>query len=460
MDAMIPKPEIRARRVSAFSGAPVKAELKELVLLAWPVILSRLGIMMMGFVDVVVVSHFSTSQLGYQALGWGPTAVVMTTAIGLVSGVQVMSSRHIGEGRPEATGGVFRRGLVFSFWFGMAAGALLYVFGPMLLHASGFTPDLAEGASRVLRVLAWSMPAQLIFTAATFYLEALSRPKPATLAMWVCNGINLGLNLLFVPGVFGLPAMGAEGAAWATFGSRGVLAIWLLIYIVRMPDARALGIFSKPIDGKGAAKEQLKVGYGASASFFVEVAAFNCMNFYAGWIGGLAVASWTIILNVIAFIFMFPLGLATATSVLVGRAYGAQDRRGVVRAGTLGFGLCLAMLGVISLVVVFAAPLIAGVYSTDLALLKVVTPALAFCWVFLILDGLQVVAAQSLRARGDVWLPTATHTFSYVAIMTPLSWVLAFPLHMELDGILWGMTIATVAAAALLVGRFVILARR
>lgn len=448
-----------ARR-SAFAGAPVRLELIELLTLAWPVILSRVGIMMMGLVDVLVVSHFSTVELGYQALGWGPTAVVMTTAIGLVSGVQVMSSRHIGEGRPEATGGVFRRGLVFAFWFGMAAGGLLYFGGPPLLRASHFTPDLANGASKVLRVLAWSMPAQVILTAATFYLEALSRPRPATLAMWVCNGINLALNLVFVPGAFGLPAMGAAGAAWATFGSRGVLAIWLLIYIVRMPDARALGLFNKPIDGGKAAWEQLKVGFGAALSFFVEVAAFNAMNFYASWIGGLAVAGWAIILNVLAIVFMAPLGVATATAVLVGRAYGAKDRRGVVRAGTLGFGLSVVILSVVAVVVFFGSELIAGAYTPDPLLLAVVAPGLAFCWLFFILDGLQVVGAQSLRARGDVWLPSATHTFSYVAVMVPLAWVLAFPLHMGLTGILWGMLIATAVAASLLIGRFMMLARR
>ena len=36
---------------------------------------------------------------------------------------------------------------------------------------------------------------------------------PPMLLMWVANAINLGVDLVLVPGGFGLPAMGAVGAA-------------------------------------------------------------------------------------------------------------------------------------------------------------------------------------------------------------------------------------------------------
>ena len=40
--------------------------------------------------------------------------------------------------------------------------------------------------------------------------------------MWLANIANLALNLLLVPGTFGLPALGAVGGAWATFGAQDV----------------------------------------------------------------------------------------------------------------------------------------------------------------------------------------------------------------------------------------------
>ena len=41
-----------------------------LLRLATPVVVSRLGIMAMGLVDAVVVGQYSSTELGYQALGW------------------------------------------------------------------------------------------------------------------------------------------------------------------------------------------------------------------------------------------------------------------------------------------------------------------------------------------------------------------------------------------------------
>src|SRR5262249_42280854 len=156
---------------------------------------------------------------------------------------------------------------------------------------------------------------------------------PGAWFMWIANAINLALDLLLVPGTFGLPALGAMGGAWATTGARTFLAVAMLGYIALMPEARALGVFAKPPRDRAAEAAQRRIGFGAGVPNFLEVAAFSSMNIIAGWIGGLAVAGWAIVLNVAAIVFMVPLGLATGAAVRVGRAYGAREPAGVVRAG-------------------------------------------------------------------------------------------------------------------------------
>ena len=48
--------------------------------------------------------------LGYHALGWAPTSVVLTAVVGLLTGVQVMTARMLGEGRRHAVGAVLPPG--------------------------------------------------------------------------------------------------------------------------------------------------------------------------------------------------------------------------------------------------------------------------------------------------------------------------------------------------------------
>jgi MATE family multidrug resistance protein len=440
----------------------VRTDLIELLKLAWPVVLARVGIMTMGFTDAAVVGHQSATQLGYHSIGWAPTSVVLTTAVGLLLGVQVMTARHVGEGRSNMAGSVLRRGLVYGFWLGMASVAVVAFAGPAFLHlhAMGLSGDLADGATRAMLVFAWSLPGYFIATVAMYFLEALKKPIPGMIVMWLANGLNLCLDLWLVPGHSGIPVSGAVAAAWATLFSRLFMAVTLMAFIALMPQAKALGVFSKPIDGPIAAAEQRRIGYGSGASMFLEIGAFAAMTLIAGQLGGLQAAAWATILNVAAMIFMGPLGLSSATAVLVGRAFGARNRGGVARAGFLGFGVTTALLALICLIVWVAARPIAGIYTLDPTLLSMIAPALVLSCIFYIPDGLQVVGAQALRARGDVWLPTLFHLASYAVIMVPLAWVLAHRTPLGLDGIVWSVIAASFVSGALQCGRFYWLARR
>lgn len=432
----------------------VRRDLGQLLKLSGPVVLARLGIMTMGLMDAIVVGRYSAEHLGFHAMAWAPTSVILTMAIGLLTGVQVMTARAVGEGRSRESGAVLRRGLVYGLWIGLASALVLAGLGPLGLAHLGLEPALASGAAWPVIVFALSLPAYVISCAASFWLEGLSRPVPAMLLMWAANAVNLLFLLLLVPGAFGLPALGATGAAWATFGARAFLMIGLLTYIAMMRDARVLGVFDKPARDPLAEAEQRKIGYGAGASNFFEVAAFASLNVVAGWIGVLALAAWTVVLNVVSLIFMVPLGLAAATAVLVSSAYGAREREGVVRAGLIGFGVTALFGVVVSLIVWPAASWIAAAYTTEPQVIAVAAGALALSCLFLLADGLQVVIAQALRARGDVWLPTFTHLTSYILIMMPLAWWLAITMGMGVSGLVWAVIIASLISAGLLGWRF------
>jgi MATE family multidrug resistance protein len=444
-------------------GAPagiVFQDLRALLRLAGPVVLARLGVMAMGVTDTIVVGRYSAVQLGYHALGWAPTAVVLTVALSLLNGVQVMTSRAIGEGRPHIAGAVLRRGLVYGAWIGLASTGVLIALGPWFLHAIGISRGLADGASRVLVVFAISMIPLALATAAGQWLEALGKATSAMAMMWIANVVNLGIDLVLVPGRLGFPALGAVGGACATLGSRTVLMFSLLIFIALMRDARGLGVFAKPPRERAAEAEQRRIGYGAGASGFFEVASFAGMNVVAGWISAQALAGYTAVMTVASLVFMVPLGLSTATAVLVGRAYGARDRAGVNRASAVGFAVSAVFGLVVSLAIWPAARLVASAYTTDPVVLAMGTGAVALSCLFFLPDAVQVVVANALRARGDVWAPSVTHFISYIALMTPLAWALAIPLRFGLSGIVWAIVLASFLSAGLLLGRTAMLAAR
>ncbi|MGB7405267.1 MAG: MATE family efflux transporter, partial [Pacificimonas sp.] len=86
--------------------------------------------------------------------------------------------------------------------------------------------------------------------------------------------------------------------------------------------------------------------------------------------------------------------------------------------------------------------------------------ALVLGLLFFPLDGVQVIAASALRAAGDEWMPTLTHTISYVIVMLPLGYWLGVTLGYGVPGLMWTMIIASVFAAAFLLARFLWVTRR
>jgi len=121
--------------------------------------------------------------------------VVITMVVGLLSGVQVMTARAVGERRRHEAGAVLRRGVVYAFWIGLASTAALMLVGPAFLHAIGLSQDLADGATRPLLVFALSLLPYSVSVAASFWLEGLSRPGAAVWAMWIANGVNLAIQI-------------------------------------------------------------------------------------------------------------------------------------------------------------------------------------------------------------------------------------------------------------------------
>lgn len=228
------------------------------------------------------------------------------------------------------------------------------------------------------------------------------------------------------------------------------LALVLVIFVIRMKEAREFGVFDKPARDRPAEIEQRRIGYGAGAFNFFEVLAFVGMNLICGWISAVAVVVYTVVLNVLAIIFMVPLGVALVMAVMVGRVYGARDPAGMTRAGWIAF----AVIGVIG--VLFGLLLypikhwVALVYMIDFAVLVLILPALVLACLFFAPDAVQVVAAQALRARGEVWVLTIIYLISYVLVMGPLAWWLAIPKGMGLNGVLVSIIVTSFLAAGFL----------
>lgn len=424
----------------------------DLLRLAGPVALARLGIIGMGLADVIVVGQLAPDQLPHQALGWAPTAVFLVAAIGLLQGVQVLAARALGEKKPEAAGVALRRGLVLALIAGGLSAVLMWLGGERLFSTFGVEPDLAGPSTPVMQVLALSIPLHLLYVAGTFFLEAIKKPGISTVVMWLANGVNLALNLLWVP------EHGAIGSAWATVGARVFLSAALLACIFLLRDAEHYGVRKAKAKGPSYGA-LLHVGAAAAVSQAVEAGAFSAMTVIAGRIGAEVVAAYQILLNLMAFVFMIALGLAAATAVLVSEAVGRNNAFDASRAGWIGIGLNACAMVIAATAILLFAPQIGRAYTADASLAGMIASLMWVCALVLHPDGAQVVTSSALRARGDNWFPTFSHVLAYAIVMPVLGYWFAERQHLGVAGLLFAIFAASVLSAGVLIGRWAVLAR-
>jgi multidrug resistance protein, MATE family len=425
--------------------------------LAGPTALSRLGVMAMGVTDTIMVGQLAPHALPALALGNAMTAVFLVASFGLLTGVQVWTARVMGEGRPAAAGGVWRRGVALALISGSLAIPMLWFGGAPLLRFFGVEGDLVAPASAVMGVLGLSLPLHLTYVASALFLEALRRPFAALVVMWGANLLNIALNITLIP------ELGAVGSAWATVGSRAFLAGALVAWLLCLRDGRALGLRGGSSSSAGppvGTATLLRVGAAAAVSQGVEAGAFSAMTVIAGRISAEVVAAYAILLNLLSLAFMVAMGLATATAVTVSEAIGRGDRRAAAQAAWTGLWLSSAAMAGIGLIFLAGAEPIAQGFTSDFALSGLVMANMAWAAAVLIPDGGQYVAASSLRARGDNWAPTASHILAYAVVMPGIAYVLAERMGQGVAGLLAAIFWSSVLSVGILAARQAILIRR
>ena len=415
--------------------------------------LSRAGLLVMSTVDAVMVGRFSTQELGFQGIAAAPFIAIMVTTFGLMSGALVMTAYEFGAGNSRQCGTVWRRTLLLALGFGLV-GTLISLAGEPFLLLVGQTPDLARGGGQVLAILGFGLPPLLIFVASGFLLEGTRRPLPPVAIMILANILNFTLNWLLIGGNMGLPAMGAAGAAWATSGSRLFGAVAIVIYLWVMDERYQLGVRSKAIGRWHDWSQQRRIGYASGASTWIESSAFAALSLFAGLLGTVPLAAYTIAFNILSLFFMIGLGFATSTAVLVSNARGRGDLAAMHRAGWTGLGLNSMIMVVMGALIISMPGTFAGFYATDKSLIEVAAPLIGFIGLILISDSGQVVMANALRGRGEIWSPSAAHFISFFGVMVPLGWVLSRLLGLGPMGLFQATLAGTIVALVLLAWRF------
>ncbi|MEH6405484.1 MAG: MATE family efflux transporter [Sneathiella sp.] len=443
------------------ANQPLSYHIRRTLHLAFPVILSRLGIIAMSAMDVIVLGRAGSTELSTYVLGQSVFDFLLVLMLGLLLGVSVLVARAIGANEDKQAGPIWYRGMVMALLYGSILFVILQ-FTEEYLLVTGQESDLAARAADVTAILAMSLPMIGLFTVSAGFLEAINRPFIGTIAILIANVSNLVLNIILVFGwdAAGIPAMGAIGCSISTVLNFALLSFGLVFFIRKIYGDRAkYGILEKGFSIWRGASEQRSIGYGAGASFGLEASAFSVLVLFAGLLGEATLAVYGILFQFIALFFMGALGVAVATQIRVGNAWGRNDHHGMKYAGWTGLALSLVFTGSAAILLLSVPESMLRIFTIDQKIINAALPALFWVALSLVFDGGQVVVNHACRGRGDVWVPTICHFGSYWLLMLPASAYFTFEMGYGVSGIFMGVVVSAIFSVAVLSLRFARLSR-
>jgi MATE family multidrug resistance protein len=428
----------------------MRRELLPMLKLAGPVIMAEIGWMGMGIVDTIMVGPLGPAAIGATGMSNTLFFAFAVFGMGMMLGLDALVSQSYGAGRRDDCVRWLHHGLVVAIVVGPAITALFYL-GLTGISALDLNEEVRGLAMPYLLVTPLSGLPLLLYATFRRYLQGIHVVAPVMVALVSANLVNAFVNWVLIYGRLGLPALGVEGAAWATVIARTYMAAFLFLAIAREHRRRGDAHPRVPFVFEwDRIRRLVALGLPAASQVTLEVGVFAAVSALAGKLDPVSLGSHQIAMNIAALAFMVPLGLSSAGAVRVGHAIGSGDPQRAVHAGWTALGLGATIMVAIGATFILVPVPLLRPFSDDPRLLALGAQLLAIAAAFQLFDGTQAVATGVLRGIGDTRTPMVTNVAGHWVLGLPVGYALCFSAGWGVAGLWIGLSIGLTFVALVL----------
>jgi MATE family multidrug resistance protein len=423
--------------------------------IAIPIIISNIAQVSLLLIDSAMIGRISYMQLAASSLVINVMAIPQVIGMGMTVAMSPLIA--IANGRKDVltASKILFNGLILCTLISALLACLLVLNKNLLFHL-GQDGTVANLAVPFFDIITWSLVPMLMFMAVKQFTDALEFTKTGMLLTIISLPINAFLNWVFIYGNLGMPAWGLYGAGMATFITRVLITVTLMLVVLRHPVFRPyIQVWRKAWTIKLKIwKELLQIGVPSSMQYGMEAGAFSVSGIMIGWLGPSAQAAHQIALNISSATFMAALGLSLGGSIRVANAFGRGAKyqvRTIGKSTIIGgliYGLSCAILFILF------RNLLPFIFTNDIDVAAITSSLLILGALFQVSDSSQAIGVGLLRGIKEVKLPTLFVGIAYWVIGIPTGYYLAFKLNMGARGIWIGFVAGLTVSAILLNIRF------
>ncbi|WP_147805223.1 MATE family efflux transporter [Alkalicoccus halolimnae] len=428
----------------------------------WPIMVTQLSLFAMNLVDTIMSGRVGTDDLAGVAIGTSIWMPVFTGINGILLAVTTIVAQLVGSGRKEHITNTINQSLYLSIALALAVlagGALLL---EPVLSLMSLEQSVEHISFHYLIGLSFGIVPLFLANVLRNFFDGQGLTRLTMIITVAAVPFNVLLNYGFIFGNFGLPALGGIGAGYATavtFWIMFVFSVWMTFRVSALKHYRIFLSWARP--SWKIWKEQLGIGIPIGLSIFFESSIFSAVTLMMGaMFTTLTVAAHQIALSFTSLIFMIPLSISMALTIVVGFSVGGGKFQAARQYGRLGVWGGIGFLAVCAVFLYFSREQIAYFYTADRGVVLLAKQFFLIAIVYQLSDAAQSGLQGVLRGYKDVQVPFLIALISYWLIGIPAGYLLASATALGPFGLWVGITLGLTFAAAGFYVRLQIVQRR
>ncbi len=403
--------------------------------LAWPIFIETALFMLLGFIDVYILSGYDDLAAASVSTA-NQTVSIITIVFNILSTASaVMISQYLGAQKRENASQVAALSIVMQLLFGVIISAVFLLFNRQILVLIGAEGQLLEYAGQYLSIVGGTIFLQAFLSSVSVIIRNHGMTK---ITMFVSLGMNLfntAMDVLLVP------KTGVAGAAAATCASRTIGGIVLAVILFTKIEKPSIFRMLIPFPFKQF-KAMLKVGVPSAMETFlynlsqlvITAIVLNCLTENE-------LIAKTYVQNITMLFYLCAVSIGQASQIMIGHLVGAGEFDEAYRQGYRSERAAL-LITIISCGVGAALRIpLAGIFTDNAEVIGICANILLINCILELGRTTNLVVIACMRGAGDVYFPTACAIFSNWLLSVLGSYLLAVVCGMGI----YGMWIALAA---------------
>lgn len=439
----------------------IPQKIRQLLVILVPILVAQVTMFSMSFFDTVMSGQASTQDLAGVAIGSSIWVPISAGLGGICVAVTPIVAQLIGAKRKEDIAFKVIQGIYLALFISslvIAAGAISL---DAILDLMGLEDTVRRISHSYLLAIAFGIPALFLYQVLRSFIDALGKTRVTMLIALLSLPINVLLNYVLIFGKFGFPTLGGVGAGVASAITYWCLALIALTLILSQKSFRTYHVFGRFIRiSIKEWKEQLKIGLPIGFAIFVETSIFAVVALLMSNFNTITIAAHQVAMNFSTLLYMVPLSISSALTILVGFEVGAGRHKDARQYSYLGMGMSVGMAGICAIILLLFSEQVATLYSQEVAVIQMAQRFLIYALFFQLSDAIAAPIQGALRGYKDVNVTFITAFISYWVIGLPAGYYMASYTSIGAPGYWIGLILALAVSAVGLSARFLVVQRR